>query len=400
MLATTDEDGSRVIWAASGAHGLGRFLKNKWTFFDSTNGLPHNSVFEMAETIDHDGTHVLWVATGGGGLARFAKGQWRVLDVSSGLPSNSVLSLLIDHTPDGKTYLWAGTEGGGLARLELNDSTIDSPHWMTFSDSTSPALPNNTIYQVRQDSRGAIYVSHNKGVSRLTPRYDDAKGGGVVGYDVKTFTTEDGLPANEGNGGVSLVDSKGRIWIGTVGGAAVFDPSHEISKQAPSQLYIERALVGDKATVFGPSHTLPYDQNHISFEYALLSFAHEDGTRYRTQLVGLENGPGDWTTDAKRDFSSLQPGSYTFKVWDKDSNDSVSGPVSVSFTIKPPLTRTWGAFALYVAVLVGLAFAVVRLRTNSLRRRNEWLRGRVNERTRELAEKVEELRDSEQRAYT
>ena len=400
MLATTDEDGSRVIWAASGARGLGRFLKNKWTFFDSTNGLPHNSVFEMAETIDHDGTHVLWVATGGGGLARFAKGQWRVLDVRSGLPSNSVLSLLIDHTRDGKTYLWAGTEGGGLARLELNDNTLDSPQWMTFSDSTSPALPNNTIYQVRQDSRGAIYVSHNKGVSRLTPRYDDAKGGGVVGYDVKTFTTEDGLPANEGNGGVSLVDSKGRIWIGTVGGAAVFDPLHEISKQAPSQLYIERALVGDKATVFGPSHTLPYDQNRISFEYALLSFAHEDGTRYRTQLVGLENGPGDWTTDAKRDFSSLQPGSYTFKVWGKDSNDSVSGPVSVSFTIKPPLTRTWGAFALYVAVLVGLAFAVIRLRTNSLRRRNEWLRGRVNERTRELAEKVEELRDSEQRAYT
>jgi hypothetical protein len=51
---------------------------------------------------------------------------------------------------------------------------------MTFSI-PSPALPNNTIYQVRQDSRGAIYVSHNKGVSRLTPRYDDAKGGGVVG---------------------------------------------------------------------------------------------------------------------------------------------------------------------------------------------------------------------------
>jgi signal transduction histidine kinase/CheY-like chemotaxis protein/ligand-binding sensor domain-containing protein/HPt (histidine-containing phosphotransfer) domain-containing protein len=400
MLATTADDGSRLIWAASGSRGLGRLSKNKWTFFDSTNGLPHNSVFEMAETIDPDGTHVLWVATGGGGIARLAKGQWRVLDVSSGLPSNSVLSLLIDHTRDGRTYLWAGTEGGGLARLELNDSTLDAPHWLTFSDSTSPALPNNTIYQVRQDSRGAIYVSHNKGVSRLTPRYDDAKGGGVVGYDVNTFTTEDGLPANEGNGGVSLVDSKGRIWFGGVGGAAVFDPAQEIPRQAPSRLYIERTLVGDKATLFGPSHTLPYDQNHISFEYALLSFAHEDGTRYSTQLVGLETGPSGWTTDAKRDFSSLQPANYTFKVWGKDSNGYISGPVSVSFTIKPPLTRTWGAYALYVAVLAGLAFVVVRLRTSSLRRRNEWLKGRVNERTRELAEKVELLRDSEQRAYT
>jgi signal transduction histidine kinase/CheY-like chemotaxis protein/ligand-binding sensor domain-containing protein len=399
MLATTDEDGSRVVWVASGGHGLARFSKNKWTFFNSTNGLPHDSVFEMAETIDQDGTHVLWVATGGGGIARFAKGQWRVLDITSGLPSNSVLSLLIDRARDGKTYLWAGTEGGGLARLELNENALDAPHWLTFSDSTSPALPNNTIYQVRQDAHGAIYVSHNKGVSRLTPRYDETKGNAIAGYDVNTFTTEDGLPANEGNGGVSLVDSKGRIWFGGVGGAAVFDPAHEIPKQTPSQLYIEKTLVGDKATVFGPSHTLPYDQNHVSFEYALLSFAHEDGTRFSTQLVGLEHGPTGWTTDSKRDFSSLQPGTYTFKVWGRDSSGNITGPVSTSFTIKPPLTRTWGAYALYVAVLAGLAFAVVRLRTRSLRLRNEWLKGRVNERTRELAEKVEELRDSEQRAY-
>ncbi|HEY6806771.1 MAG TPA: response regulator [Pyrinomonadaceae bacterium] len=399
MLATTDEDGSRVVWVASGGHGLARLSKNKWTFFNSSNGLPHDSVFEMAETIDQDGTHVLWVATGGGGIARFAKGQWRVLDVSSGLPSNSVLSLLIDHARDGKTYLWAGTEGGGLARLELNETALDAPHWLTFSDSTSPALPNNTIYQVRQDSHGAIYVSHNKGISRLTPRYDETKGNAIAGYDINTFTTEDGLPANEGNGGVSLVDSKGRIWFGGVGGAAVFDPSHEIPKQAPSQLYIERALVGDKATVFGPSHTLPYDQNHISFEYALLSFVHEDGTRFSTQLVGLEAGPTGWTSDGKRDFSSLQPGDYTFKVWGKDSSGNITGPVSVAFTIKPRLARTWGAYALYIALLAGLAFAVVRLRTRSLRRRNEWLKGRVNERTRELAEKVEELRESEHRAY-
>ncbi|HKE55911.1 MAG TPA: response regulator [Pyrinomonadaceae bacterium] len=399
MLATTDENGARVIWAASGARGLARYSKNKWTFFDRTNGLPHNSVFEMAELIEKDGTHVLWVATGGGGLARYAKGQWRVLNVASGLPSNSVLSLLIDHTRDGKTYLWAGTEGGGVARLELNGSELDTPHWVSFSDLTTPALPNNTIYQVRKDARGAIYVSHNKGVSRLTPRYDDANGS-IAGYDVNTFTTEDGLPANEGNGGVSFVDSKGRIWIGTVGGAAVFDPSQEIAGQAQSRLYIERAFVGDKPTVFGASQTLSHNQNHVSFEYALLSFVHEDGTRYRTQLVGLEPEPSGWTTDAKRDFSSLPAGGYTFKVWGKDYSGNITGPVAVSFTIKPPLTRTWGAYALYVAVLGGLAIAVVRLRTSSLRRRNEWLKGRVSERTRALAEKVEELRESEQRAYT
>src|SRR4030095_2743633 len=395
MLATTDDSGNRVVWVASGGRGLARFSKNKWTFFNTTNGLPHDSVFEMADMVDKDGSHVLWVATGGGGVARYNKGQWRVLDVTSGLPSNSVLSLLIDHTRDGKIFLWAGTEGGGIARLELNGTELDAPHWVTFSDLTTPGLPNNTIYQVRKDVHGAIYVSHNKGVSRLTPRYDEASGT-LSSYDVNTFTTEDGLPANEGNGVVSCVDSKGRIWIGTVGGAAVFDPSQEIPSQSPSQLYIERTLVGDKPTVFGTSQTIYHDQNHLSFEYSLLSFAQEDGPRDSTQLVGLEREPSAWTTDAKRDFASLPAGDYTFKLWGKDYRGNISGPVAVSFTVKPPLARTWGAYALYAALLAGIAIAVLRLRTRSLMRRNEWLKGRVNERTQELVAHDGERAESHQ----
>ena len=189
--------------------------------------------------------------------------------------------------------------------------------------------------------------------------------------DVNTFTTEDGLPANEGNGGVSLVDSKGRIWIGTVGGAAVFDPSHEIPKQAPSQLYIERTLVGDRPPHL-PPRTLPHDQNHISFEYALLSFAREDGTRYRTQLVGLENEPGNWTTDAKRDFSSLQLEATPSKCGVKTRTIT---SVDQSWFHLPSSrhSREHGSFCLVFCLLAGLAFAVIRLRTNSLRRRNEWL---------------------------
>ncbi len=397
MLATTDESGARVVWVASGGRGLGRLHKNVWTFFDTSNGLPHKSVFELAETVTSDGGRVLWVATGGGGIARFAKNQWKIYDVTAGLPTNSVLSLHVSRTRDGREYLWAGTEGGGVSRLELNPND-DVANLVTYSDTTTPALPNNTIYQIREDARGRIYLSHNKGVSRLAPT-DSASNENAREYDVYTFTTEDGLPSNEGNGGVSLRDSAGRIWVGTVGGAAVFDPAQELPDRAAKSLYVENILINDKPRTFSAAQTLAHDENHLVFEYSLLSYAHEEGTRYRTQLVGFEKEPSAWTSDAKKDYSALPAGDYVFKVWGRDYAGNLADPATIAFTIKPAWWRTWWAYLIYSGMFVGLAFVGVRYRTQSLRRRNALLQAKVDERTRELDEKVDQLKESEQRAY-
>lgn len=396
MLATTDEAGARVVWVATGSRGLARLYKNGWTFFDTTNGLPHNSVFEVAETTGADGRRTLWVATGGGGVARYSDDRWKIFDAGSGLPTNSVLSLHVSRAPGGRQYLWAGTEGGGLARLELGTED-DSPRWVTFSDTTTPAIPNNTIYQVQEDARGRIYVSHNKGVTRLTP-HAGADETGAPEYDVYTYTTADGLPSNEGNGGVSFLDSEGRIWFGTVGGAAVFDPEAEYPERADKPLYVERTLVNSEPRALADGRPLASGDNHLTFEYALLSFSHGDGTRYRTQLSGLEPEPTAWTADNNREFTAVPPGDYIFQVWARDYAGHVSGPTSISFVVKPAPWRTWWAYALYAVATAGLAFAAIRLRTKSLMRRNAQLQARVEERTRQLAEKVEELKESEQRA--
>ncbi|HEV2884957.1 MAG TPA: response regulator, partial [Pyrinomonadaceae bacterium] len=122
--------------------------------------------------------------------------------------------------------------------------------------------------------------------------------------------------------------------------------------------------------------------------------------RYRTQLVGFEKEPSPWTSDSKKDFAALPSGDYIFKVWGKDYRGNVTGPASVSFNIKPAFWRTWWSIALYAGMLGGFAFVGLRYRTKSLIRRNERLQAKVDERTRELAEKVDQLKESEQRAYT
>ena len=127
--------------------------------------------------------------------------------------------------------------------------------------------------------------------------------------------------------------------------------------------------------------------------------AREGGTRYRSQLVGLEENPTNWTDESKRQFTTLPAGHYVFKVWGKDYTGKVTEPVTFTFTIKPAPWRTWYAYLFYVLALGGLVYAGVRYRVSALRSRNAKLKAIVAEQTGKLAEQVKQLEISERKAY-
>jgi signal transduction histidine kinase/CheY-like chemotaxis protein len=265
-----------------------------------------------------------------------------------------------------------------------------------LSETSTPALPNNAVYRVEEDASGRIYLTTNRGVARLTPREPDAAN--QAPFAVLTFTTDDGLPNNECNAGASAVDPRGRIWVGTVGGAAVFDPSAEIADAVAGPLRIERAWLTGRDRAFAANATLAYDENQCAFEYALLDFSHEEATRYRTQLIGLEKAPSAWTADFKREFTNLPAGDYVFAVSARDHAGNESGPVTYAFTVRAAPWRTWWAYTLYGVAFWGLVWVAFRLRVRTLKRRNELLRAGIRERTAEIAHKVAELEASERRA--
>jgi serine/threonine protein kinase/ligand-binding sensor domain-containing protein len=385
LLETTSQEGTRSLWVGTQG-GLARFENGKWTIFDTKSGLPINRVSRLLETTSKDGTGSLWVGTHGGGLARLENGKWTIFDTKSGLPSNFVTSLLETSSQDGRHYLWVGTFGGGVSRLDLDSKNAG---WVTFSDATKPALPNNIIFQIREDAKKRIYLLTSKGIARLTPHTptpDDPSE-----YSIYTFTTEDGLPSNECALGASMVDSKGRIWAGTVGGAAIFDPSKEVEERSPKPLYIESTLLAGKVKALSENESLAHNENSLSFESALLSYFRESDTRYRTQLVGLDEFPSDWTTDYKKEYTTLPEGSYLFKVWGRDYAGNISGPVMAAFKIRPAPWRTWWAYLFYAALVIGAGYSGHRYRLQVLERRNLMLEAKVEERTAELAKKNEDL---------
>lgn len=376
LMETFAEDGRKILWAATD-NGVARFLDGKWAAFDTHNGLPNNNVRALAETTAKDGSKVLWAGTDGG-LAYFQNGKWKTYDATSGLTNNFVYSLL----PMGR-QLWVATLSGGVCILDLDSNPA---RWQVLA---TPFLPNNSIYQIRKDFRNRIYLFTNKGIAQLTPRVPTKENPAEFG--VYTFSREDGLPGVECNDGASYVDSRSRIWAGTVAGAALFDPAKEQQKQAPKHLYIEQMQINRKTAALHPNLQLPYNQNNLVFEYSLLSYFGESNSRYKTQLVGLETEPSDWTADSNREYTPLPAGSYTFRVWAKDFAGIVSGPVDFPFRIRPAPWRTWWAYVLYVAALIGLGYQAQRFRITALRRLNELLEARIARRT-------EELQVSEERA--
>ncbi|MBX7220792.1 MAG: protein kinase [Blastocatellia bacterium] len=407
LLETFSVTGERTIWAAGGDKGTLRFRGNQWTLLAAEHpDLPQNEVRQLAQTRNRAGHPVIWMATSGSGLIRYedipAPGKAAVsvfTTANSGLPNNQVYSLLPSVSANGEPVLWVGT-AAGVCRLNLNQ--IQEPGLVLSTEST-PSIPDNTIFQIREDAQKRLYLFTNKGIVRLTPN------GETSGFEVSTFTTEDGLPVNTCNGECSMVDRRGRIWVGTIRGAAVFDPAKRMEDRAAKPLVIEHAWLGglpfraDRKDVLphesliGPGGdslngvSLAYHENRLVFEVSLLGAGKSSETRYRTQLVGLEEEPTAWKSDFKREYLSLPAGSYTFRVWGKDSAGNVSGPQEVSFVIRPAPWLTWWAFAVYALCATGLVYGGVRWRLNALRQRNELLEHSVVKRTEELSHKNQEL---------
>jgi signal transduction histidine kinase/ligand-binding sensor domain-containing protein/CheY-like chemotaxis protein len=384
-------EGREMLWAAT-EHGVVRIDGDATRPLPEGLALPDPRATCLAETAAPGGARTVWIGTQGG-LARYDGAATTVLTMADGLPSDFVTSLAEMRAGSGARELWVGTRGG-LARLSLDDPRAPV---RALSTASEPALPNNTIYRIETDVRGRAYVCTNKGVARLTPRAptDDDRSE----FDVYVFTTEDGLPNDECNTGASTVDRHGRIWVGTVSGLAMFDPSEEVVPETPKPLVVERRQVvddGGRALVEGEE--LAYDQTHVLFEFALLSYDREGSTRYRTQLVGHDERPSEWTDDFKKDYISLPAGSYRLRVWGRDAYGNVSGPVEVAFSVATAPWLRWWAFALYGLGAVGLGYFGFRLRLRTLARRNEALSRAIAERTAELASKVGELRASREAA--
>lgn len=97
----------------------------------------------------------IWAGTWGGGVSRFDGNRWTSFNTKDGLPGNIVYSLVVDS----KGVLWAGTENGlGL---------LVNGKWQTFAE--NGRLQGENIYALTATSNGEVWAGARGKVFRIGP---------------------------------------------------------------------------------------------------------------------------------------------------------------------------------------------------------------------------------------
>jgi hypothetical protein len=109
--------------------------------------------------------------------------------------------------------------------------------------------------------------------------------------------------------------------------------------------------------------TLPYHQNHLTFDFNGISLTIPSKVRYQFQLEGFDAGWLPVTQEPHATYSNLSPGAYTFKI-KSSNNDGVwnQEPTTYSFVITPPFWQTWWFYILCVAAATSSLYGFYKAR--------------------------------------
>ncbi|QDK82220.1 response regulator [Spirosoma sp. KCTC 42546] len=285
------------------------------------------------------------------------------------LTSNDVQAIYEDK--DG--IIWIGTHLGGLNKFDHKTglfTTITKQH----------GIRGNSVVGITSDNAGAIWISTDKGLSKIDPRTN-----AVRNYELYT-----GLPSNDFLQN-AVCRHNNQLFFGSLNGIVQFNPDSIRDDTRPFPVYITALKVLDKPQpVSNGEITLKHDENFLSFEFAALAYALPEQNQYAYQLIGVDK---NWVQNGNRyvaNYTNLSPGSYTFRVKAANSDGiwNTKG-ASIRLVIRPPWWATWWAYSFYALLAAVGIRSYFRFYTNRIRQRQEL---ELNRREAEQLKVVDELK--------
>lgn len=232
-------------------------------------------------------------------------------------------------------FLWVASEQGLIA---FNETT---GKFHVFDEESG--LANSFIYAILPEDDSVLWVSTNRGISKVNIHYAGPTG---VSARFTNFSSRDGLQSNEFNSGAFFHDKDGTMMFGGIAGLNWFHPKllHPnlyLAKPVLTGIYVDDTLVARDTTMFMSRLVLPYSRNTVSLTFKALEYTLPEQNRYAYKLEGQDN---EWvyTTNDKVRFAKLEPGGYTFLL-KVTNNDGIwnERPLALEIIINPPYWRTW-----------------------------------------------------------
>lgn len=386
------QDKNDVIWVATYKDGL--YSINPYNYsirrYTMDQGLSSNNIYCLYE---NKSDNTLMLGTDGGGMCildfvlsvdKPTVTNYKHIDGKNSLSSNSVNSIFKDKN----NIFWIATSNG------LNKFDRKKNQFIVYTE--KDGLPNSYIYDIIPDKNNNLWLPSNFGLTKFNP-FDSNDGGSAF----KNYNTNDGIQAREFNQGASYLCDDGKILVGGIAGLNYFDPLQIKESKITPNSYIYnysrqgRSVQTDTCILFNKYLELNYKENYFTLELVALDYVSTEKTKFMYYLEGYDK---DWSSPTSLRFPSyteLPGGNYTFKVKATNS-DGVWNEVPTELRIKviPPWWKTTWFYITSAILSIALVFAFISYRTRSIKKENKILENKVEERTKELAEKNRDITSS------
>lgn len=302
--------------------------------FNNTTFLNRIFVEKNVEFIFQDSQGKIWFALNSGGIISYADGSLKEANITRYLGNQTVISV----AEDTKGNLWFGTSGNGVFKLENEFEHIDANSTITYS---SPAIFSST--EIENEKVQSKFILKNLPVDQQTEKPINSK-------TIRTDRVrQDSLP--------------------------------------PS-VFINSVKINGKDTTTLSHYELSHENNAIEFNISGISNS-PSGIQYKYMLEGFDK---EWiyTVNTSIYYTSLAPGSYTFKVFAmNDSGIWSTVPSVISFTIQPPFYMSaWFLLTLVFGVII-IGFLIYFL----IQKQNQLKNKQIEEqKQRALASELQALR--------
>ena len=380
-----DEDRYHNIWVGYWGSGLVKLSMNpksqrySTTIFQQKTHNPSSLSSNYVRDVLEDTAGNLWVGTISG--LNFSKSPLsRELSFTSffndtknskSLNNNYVLDIF--QARDGTIYV--GTFGGGLNIVKDSKNPLDFLH-VTSAD----GLPSDTVYQIKEDDDGRIWMLHVREISMWDP----------ITKVVKYYQLQDGFSVTEFKDNAMIYTKSGMIVAGGSNGFTFMNSKGFSVNKTPPQLQITDLKLFDtsvkpfqkingqvilKNTINNTSLIhLPFNQNSIEFVFSSLHFSNPEKNQYKFKLEGFEEKWQHSTGNVRRfaSYTNLSPGTYVFKLMGSNSEGVWSDEIKeVKLIIASPWYLQPWVLGIFLVLILSAVIGLVKIRLNQIRLKSQ-----------------------------
>jgi two-component sensor histidine kinase len=264
---------------------------------------------------------------------------------------------------DSANNIWIATERG----ISILDKTGKNIRYINTQNSN---LCNDVVYGFLWENEHTIWISTQNGLSKHNTRT-----GSFVNYYI-----EDGINNNEFNRNSLLKDRNGKMYFGGIAGITSFYPEQVPELPSTVQLFVSGISIWNSRTNKDLAYNeliknnskivLEPDNRSLTISMGLSDYTAPDKNTYAYRIVGLYND--EWISLGQQHIlklGSLPSGNYILELKGASSRGNNSDNIlRYSLQIKRPYYQTWWFYSLLFLLATGIIYAALLVRFINLKK--------------------------------